>query len=135
MSRHQEVPLSIASHGELQFFLFFFISMFLNQFLIVLSIFFSTIKSNSFIVLTAIVLFVSLMLCFVLSSAAVVWLSFEVSTLKLFNEIFLHCEMVKIENLNCRTQSGLHVTVGDDMGRIWVYDVGEALAIPSQVTN
>ena len=33
-----------------------------------------------------------------------------------------------------RTQSGLHVTVGDDMGRIWVYDVGEALAIPGQVT-
>jgi hypothetical protein len=32
-----------------------------------------------------------------------------------------------------RTQSGLHVTVGDDMGKIWVYDVGEALAIPSQV--
>jgi hypothetical protein len=25
------------------------------------------------------------------------------------------------------------VTVGDDMGRIWVYDVGEALAIPGQV--
>jgi hypothetical protein len=43
--------------------------------------------------------------------------------------------MVKIENLNFRTQSGLHVTVGDDMGRIWVYDVGEALAIPSQVNN
>ena len=34
-----------------------------------------------------------------------------------------------------RTQSGLHVTVGDDMGKIWVYDVGEALAIPSQVTD
>ena len=24
------------------------------------------------------------------------------------------------------------MTVGDDMGRIWVYDVGEALAIPGQ---
>lgn len=23
------------------------------------------------------------------------------------------------------TQSGLHVTAGDDMGKIWVYDVGE----------
>lgn len=23
------------------------------------------------------------------------------------------------------TPSGLHVTVGDDMGKIWVYDVGE----------
>jgi hypothetical protein len=43
--------------------------------------------------------------------------------------------MIIVENLNFRTQSGLHVTVGDDMGRIWVYDVGEALAIPSQVTN
>jgi hypothetical protein len=27
----------------------------------------------------------------------------------------------------------LHVTVGDDMGKIWVYDVGEALAVPGQV--
>jgi len=28
------------------------------------------------------------------------------------------------------TQSGLHVTAGDDMGKIWVYDVGEQLANP-----
>jgi len=28
------------------------------------------------------------------------------------------------------TQSGLHVTVGDDSGKIWVYDVGEQLALP-----
>ncbi|XP_059487681.1 cytoplasmic dynein 1 intermediate chain isoform X9 [Neocloeon triangulifer] len=28
------------------------------------------------------------------------------------------------------TQSGLHVTVGDDHGKIWVYDVGEQLAMP-----
>ncbi|KAJ9582734.1 hypothetical protein L9F63_022916 [Diploptera punctata] len=28
------------------------------------------------------------------------------------------------------TPSGLHVTVGDDMGKIWVYDVGEQLAQP-----
>ncbi|CAB4064428.1 DYNC1I [Lepeophtheirus salmonis] len=28
------------------------------------------------------------------------------------------------------TQSGLHVTVGDDTGKIWVYDVGEQLAHP-----
>ncbi|KAK2721255.1 cytoplasmic dynein 1 intermediate chain-like isoform X3 [Artemia franciscana] len=28
------------------------------------------------------------------------------------------------------TQSGLHVTVGDDTGKIWVYDVGENLALP-----
>nr|CAG4643850.1 EOG090X03UT [Lepidurus arcticus] len=28
------------------------------------------------------------------------------------------------------TQSGLHLTVGDDEGKIWVYDVGEALALP-----
>ncbi|QQP33094.1 Cytoplasmic dynein 1 intermediate chain [Caligus rogercresseyi] len=28
------------------------------------------------------------------------------------------------------TQSGLHVTVGDDSGKIWVYDVGEQLAHP-----
>jgi dynein intermediate chain len=28
------------------------------------------------------------------------------------------------------TQSGLHVTVGDDTGKIWVYDVGEQLALP-----
>jgi len=27
------------------------------------------------------------------------------------------------------TQSGLHVTVGDDHGKIWVYDVGEVCAI------
>lgn len=30
------------------------------------------------------------------------------------------------------TQSGLHVTAGDDMGKIWVYDVGEQLATPRQ---
>lgn len=29
------------------------------------------------------------------------------------------------------TQSGLHVTAGDDSGKIWVYDVGETLAIPA----
>lgn len=28
------------------------------------------------------------------------------------------------------TPSGLHVTAGDDSGKIWVYDVGESLAIP-----
>ncbi|XP_066993345.1 cytoplasmic dynein 1 intermediate chain isoform X7 [Anabrus simplex] len=28
------------------------------------------------------------------------------------------------------TPSGLHVTAGDDMGKIWVYDVGEQLAQP-----
>ncbi|XP_049766016.1 cytoplasmic dynein 1 intermediate chain-like isoform X3 [Schistocerca serialis cubense] len=28
------------------------------------------------------------------------------------------------------TPSGLHVTVGDDMGKIWVFDVGEQLAQP-----
>ncbi|PNF37519.1 Cytoplasmic dynein 1 intermediate chain [Cryptotermes secundus] len=28
------------------------------------------------------------------------------------------------------TPSGLHVTVGDDMGKIWVYDVGEQLSQP-----
>lgn len=28
------------------------------------------------------------------------------------------------------TQSGLHVTAGDDAGKIWVYDVGESLALP-----
>eukprot|EP00095_Tigriopus_kingsejongensis_P005434 maker-scaffold224_size251237-snap-gene-0.13 protein:Tk05434 transcript:maker-scaffold224_size251237-snap-gene-0.13-mRNA-1 annotation:"cytoplasmic dynein 1 intermediate chain isoform x7" len=28
------------------------------------------------------------------------------------------------------TQSGLHVTVGDDTGKIWVFDVGDQLAIP-----
>ena len=28
------------------------------------------------------------------------------------------------------TQSGLHVAAGDDLGKIWVYDVGEALAVP-----
>jgi dynein intermediate chain len=28
------------------------------------------------------------------------------------------------------TQSGLHVTAGDDHGKIWVYDVGEQLALP-----
>ena len=28
------------------------------------------------------------------------------------------------------TQSGLHVTAGDDSGKIWVYDVGEQLAMP-----
>lgn len=28
------------------------------------------------------------------------------------------------------TQSGLHVTAGDDQGKIWVYDVGEQLALP-----
>jgi hypothetical protein len=27
------------------------------------------------------------------------------------------------------TPSGLHVTVGDDMGKIWVYDVGEVTYI------
>jgi dynein intermediate chain len=27
------------------------------------------------------------------------------------------------------TQSGLHVTVGDDLGKIWVYDVGEVSAL------
>ncbi|CAG7837939.1 unnamed protein product [Allacma fusca] len=30
------------------------------------------------------------------------------------------------------TQSGLHVTCGDDLGKIWVYDVGEQLATPRQ---
>ena len=25
---------------------------------------------------------------------------------------------------------GLHVTAGDDSGKIWVYDVGEQLAMP-----
>ena len=30
------------------------------------------------------------------------------------------------------TQSGLHVTAGDDLGKIWVYDVGEQLANPRQ---
>ncbi len=39
---------------------------------------------------------------------------------------------LKVSCFLSRTQSGLHVTVGDDMGRIWVYDVGEALAIPGQ---
>jgi dynein intermediate chain len=34
--------------------------------------------------------------------------------------------------MDFRTQSGLHVTVGDDMGKIWVYDVGEGLAVPNQ---
>ena len=29
------------------------------------------------------------------------------------------------------TQSGLHVTAGDDSGKIWVYDVSEQLATPS----
>ena len=29
------------------------------------------------------------------------------------------------------TQSGLHVTAGDDSGKIWVYDVGEQLAMPT----
>ena len=29
------------------------------------------------------------------------------------------------------TQSGLHVTAGDDNGKIWVYDVGEQLANPT----
>ena len=29
------------------------------------------------------------------------------------------------------TQSGLHVTAGDDSGKIWVYDVGEQLANPA----
>ena len=28
------------------------------------------------------------------------------------------------------TQSGLHVAAGDDQGKIWVYDVGEQLAVP-----
>ena len=28
------------------------------------------------------------------------------------------------------TQSGLHVAAGDDCGKIWVYDVGEQLAVP-----
>ena len=28
------------------------------------------------------------------------------------------------------TQSGLHVAAGDDLGKIWVYDVGEQLAVP-----
>jgi len=28
------------------------------------------------------------------------------------------------------TQSGLHVAAGDDLGKIWVYDVGEQLAMP-----
>lgn len=28
------------------------------------------------------------------------------------------------------TQSGLHVAAGDDGGKIWVYDVGEQLAVP-----
>lgn len=28
------------------------------------------------------------------------------------------------------TPSGQHVTVGDDMGKIWVYEVGEQLAQP-----
>jgi len=30
------------------------------------------------------------------------------------------------------TQSGLHVAAGDDLGKIWVYDVGEQLAVPQQ---
>jgi len=30
------------------------------------------------------------------------------------------------------TQSGLHVAAGDDLGKIWVYDVGEQLALPQQ---
>ncbi|XP_043241865.1 cytoplasmic dynein 1 intermediate chain 1-like [Amphibalanus amphitrite] len=30
------------------------------------------------------------------------------------------------------TPSGLHITVGDDRGRVWVYDVGERLAHPRQ---
>ena len=28
------------------------------------------------------------------------------------------------------TQSGLHVAAGDDQGKVWVYDVGEQLAVP-----
>lgn len=28
------------------------------------------------------------------------------------------------------TQSGLHVAAGDDLGKVWVYDVGEQLAVP-----
>jgi len=28
------------------------------------------------------------------------------------------------------TQSGLHVAAGDDLGKIWVYDVGEQMAVP-----
>ena len=30
------------------------------------------------------------------------------------------------------TQSGLHVAAGDDLGKIWVYDVGESLACAGQ---
>jgi len=30
------------------------------------------------------------------------------------------------------TQSGLHVAAGDDLGKIWVYDIGEQLAVPQQ---
>ena len=28
------------------------------------------------------------------------------------------------------TQNSLHVAAGDDLGKIWVYDVGEQLAVP-----
>ena len=28
------------------------------------------------------------------------------------------------------TQSGMHVAAGDDLGKIWVYDVGEQLGVP-----
>ena len=31
------------------------------------------------------------------------------------------------------TPSGLHVTVGDDSGKIWVYDVGEVSKTPSSL--
>ena len=30
------------------------------------------------------------------------------------------------------TPSGLHITAGDDRGRVWVYDVGEQLTTPRQ---
>lgn len=33
------------------------------------------------------------------------------------------------------TPSGLHVTVGDDQGKIWVYDVGEVSFVPSKIKN
>jgi hypothetical protein len=33
------------------------------------------------------------------------------------------------------TPSGLHVTVGDDMGKIWVYDVGEVSYVRCRKTQ
>jgi len=50
-----------------------------------------------------------------------------------FEDFIFSFECNKMTPIFIRTQSGLHITVGDDMGKIWVYDVGEALAVPGQV--